>query len=92
MKLTYLALLAGTLAFTGCERGADDDFGREVNDPRIETTNRDNFSGSQQSGAVNSGTTSPGAANTGGANTLPRDTTTQPLPTNDGTVDNRPNN
>ena len=92
MKLTYLAILTSALAFTACDSGPDEEFGREVNDPRIETTNRDNFSGAQQSGAANQGTVSP-APNTGGANTVPREpypTTQQNVPpASDGTVDTR---
>jgi len=40
MKYSYLVFLVGALALVGCDRGPDDEFGREVTDPRIDTTDR----------------------------------------------------
>jgi hypothetical protein len=40
MKYSYLFVLVGALTLAGCDRGPDDEFGREVTDPRIDTTDR----------------------------------------------------
>jgi hypothetical protein len=68
MKITYLALLTGALALTACDRGADEEFGREVNDPRMETTTtRDPVTGAQRDTVTTGNTTTT-------TTTLPRDT------------------
>lgn len=40
MKYSYLFVLVGALTVAACNQGPEDEFGREVTDPRIDTTDR----------------------------------------------------
>ncbi|GEM_PF-1740968 len=40
MKYSYLLVLVGAMTLTACNQGPDEEFGREVTDPRMDTMDR----------------------------------------------------